>query len=236
MASRRLVVSEVLWYFFDNKIFGPKITTNLMNFDISIGGNIINRVHLIKFLGVTMSSDLSWKLNIGHLNGNSLAKKYIFVADSISEKVGIMGDINIHLEHQTEAHAIQLSTMFGYLQHVQTPRHNKGGLLDIIITRFEFRVHNIIVDPPIISDHSLIYGSLDIELPKSTKKLEMVDRRTRDHADLIRQRSESLKKHKLFAAKEQGYWESLIASNSGNSKVLWSIVSSLMGKKNRRVR
>ncbi|ESO11813.1 hypothetical protein HELRODRAFT_166862 [Helobdella robusta] len=86
-------------------------------------------------------------------------------------QVVIMGDINIHLEYQTEAHAVQLTsllTMFGYLPHVQTPTHNKGGLLDVIITRFEFRVHNIIVDPPIISDHSLLYGLLDIELPKTT--------------------------------------------------------------------
>ena len=82
-----------------------------------------------------------------------------------------MGDINIHLEDQTDVHAEQLTsllTTFGYQQHVQTPTHNKGGLLDVIITRFEFIVHSIVVDPPIISDHSLIYGSIDIELPKTT--------------------------------------------------------------------
>ncbi|ESN93118.1 hypothetical protein HELRODRAFT_181213 [Helobdella robusta] len=84
--------------------------------------------------------------------------------------------------------------------------------------RFEFKVHSIMVDQPIISDHSLIYDSLDIE----QKSLVCL---------VNKKRSESLRKHKLFAAKEQGNWESLITSNSGNSKVHWSIVSSLMGKK-----
>ena len=74
-----------------------------------------------------------------------------------------MGDLNVHLENPDDIHAKQfteLLTSFGLTQHVDSPTHNKGGILDLLITRSDCAVENLRVDPPIISDHGVISGTL----------------------------------------------------------------------------
>ena len=56
--------------------------------------------------------------------------------------------------------AVHRASCFLRSQHVDSPTHNKGGILDLLITRTDCVVQNLRVDPPIISDHGVISGTL----------------------------------------------------------------------------
>ena len=52
---------------------------------------------------------------------------------------------------------------FGLVMHVISPTHNKGGILDVFITRSDHPSPEIFVHAPSISDHSLIEGRLPVQ-------------------------------------------------------------------------
>ena len=52
---------------------------------------------------------------------------------------------------------------FELKQHVSSPTHNKGGILDVFITRSDQPSPEIFVHAPSISDHSLIEGHLPVQ-------------------------------------------------------------------------
>ena len=52
----------------------------------------------------------------------------------------------------------------GMCQHVLTPTHNRGGLLDRIITRKDENVQNVAVVDVGLSDHELIACDTDISV------------------------------------------------------------------------
>ena len=81
-----------------------------------------------------------------------------FVATYNSEVI-ISGDFNVHLENPDDRlgkQFLDLIHSFGFAQHVNSPTHDLGGLLDVIITPSDCGVENLLVDPPIISDHGLV--------------------------------------------------------------------------------
>ena len=68
-------------------IFGPKISTNKFNTNLTIGNTNIDRVDCTKFLGIFLSSNLSWTEHINYLTTkisknlgiiNKLKQKYTF--------------------------------------------------------------------------------------------------------------------------------------------------------------
>ena len=54
---------------------------------------------------------------------------------------------------------------FGICQHVLAPTHNRGGLLDYIITRKDEQIQNVAVVDVGLSDHRFIVCDIDISLP-----------------------------------------------------------------------
>ena len=81
------------------------------------------------------------------------------VVATYNSEIIISGDINVHLEDPDDRHGkqfVDLIHSFGFNQHVNSPTHQLGGLLDVIITRSDSGVENMTVDPPTISDHGLI--------------------------------------------------------------------------------
>ncbi|ESN93144.1 hypothetical protein HELRODRAFT_181251 [Helobdella robusta] len=69
-------------------------------------------------------------------------------------QIAIFGDLNIHLENPSNAHASSfklLLSSFGCTQHIDSPSHRMRGQLDVIITRSEYEVFNVQVDPPVVS-------------------------------------------------------------------------------------
>jgi len=57
-----------------------------------------------------------------------------------------LGDVNVYLDES--------------VQHVKTATHDREHQLDVVITHNDLLVNSLIVDPPMLSDHSLIIGLL----------------------------------------------------------------------------
>ena len=78
----------------------------------------------------------------------------------------VVGDFNIHLENPVDPHTVKFNEYlqsFGLVQHVISPTHNKGEILDVFITRSDQPSPEIFVHAPAISDHSLIAGRLPVQ-------------------------------------------------------------------------
>ena len=72
----------------------------------------------------------------------------------------IMGDINIHLDVITDPATVKFTTevnSFGLKQMVESPTHRAGHTLDIVLVNVDQSTSvSILVQPPVISDHSVI--------------------------------------------------------------------------------
>ena len=52
--------------------------------------------------------------------------------------ITVVGDFNIHLENPVDPHTVKFNEYFqsfGLVQHINSPTHNKGGILDVFIIR-----------------------------------------------------------------------------------------------------
>ena len=70
------------------------------------------------------------------------------------------------MENLIDPHIVKFNEYlqsFGLEQHVSSPTHNKGGILDVFITRSDQPSPEIFVHAPSISDHSLIEGRLPVQ-------------------------------------------------------------------------
>ena len=77
----------------------------------------------------------------------------------------IVGDVNIHLDDLSLTHTVDFNNILsdcGLTQHVQGPTHRGGHTLDVIITKSSTRLLSLVVDPPLLSDHSLIVAQLPV--------------------------------------------------------------------------
>ena len=83
--------------------------------------------------------------------------------------VVIGGDINIHVENQSDVNAsclLELLSSVDLQQHVVSPTHQAGGTLDLVITFNDLGVEELAVEPPgIVSDYSLITRSVSVHRP-----------------------------------------------------------------------
>jgi len=83
------------------------------------------------------------------------------VLERTSSFAGCMfvGDVNVHLDDATTAQVIQLVSLLdgvGLHDVVRQPTHLRGHQLDVFITRTDQPTASVRVDPPLLSDHSLI--------------------------------------------------------------------------------
>lgn len=86
----------------------------------------------------------------------------------------VSGDFNFHLDDPSDADArkfMELMDTFGLLQHITTPTHVSGHILDLIISRLS---NDINVFPPTstyyISDHCFTERQLTIPGPNMLVK------------------------------------------------------------------
>ena len=80
--------------------------------------------------------------------------------------ITVVGDFNIHLENPVDPHTVKVNEylqLFGLEQHVSSPTHNKGGILDVFIIRSDQASPEIFMHAPSISDHYLIEGRLPVQ-------------------------------------------------------------------------
>ena len=69
----------------------------------------------------------------------------------------LTGDFNIRVDRSNDVHAMSLADLlasYDLFQHVTTPTHEQGGILDLVITRSDDEISTINVENKLISDHS----------------------------------------------------------------------------------
>ena len=73
------------------------------------------------------------------------------------------------LQRSTQVKIVLLFEFFSLhsIQHVDSPTHSAGGLLDVVITRSDCNIGNLCVDPPTISDHGLVTCTVPYACPAS---------------------------------------------------------------------
>jgi hypothetical protein len=71
---------------------------------------------------------------------------------------------------------VSLLRDFDLVQHTTGPTHNKGHTLDVFITHRTASV-SVCVDPPVMSDHSLITGQFSVNAVYSTDDKPIMKRR-----------------------------------------------------------
>ena len=88
--------------------------------------------------------------------------------------VYVLGDLNIHFDQVLDPDTIKLQFMLashGLKQAVHVPTHNRGHTLDVIIIREDMNICNITVQPPSISDHSIVSFSFHTAVTQAKSKL-----------------------------------------------------------------
>ena len=86
----------------------------------------------------------------------------------------MLGDFNFHVNDSADVHAkkfLTTLTSFNLIQHVRIPIHEKLNTLDLVISRGDLSVANILTDDSVQSDHSAVLftiSSLRPGLPKAT--------------------------------------------------------------------
>jgi hypothetical protein len=89
--------------------------------------------------------------------------------DATSGHLVILGDLNFHYDRKDNADTRQLMDFletYSLVQHVQTPTHDKGHILDLVITRInEAVVTAVEVAVQQISDHAAVLFTLNVARP-----------------------------------------------------------------------
>ena len=92
----------------------------------------------------------------------------------------IVGDVNVHLDDDTTAQVTRLVSLldgFGLHDVVRQPTHIGGHQLDVFITRTDQPAASVRVDPPLLSDHSLIVVTFISASVKQSSEKTLVRRR-----------------------------------------------------------
>ena len=80
----------------------------------------------------------------------------------------IVGDFNIRLDRTDNAACRRLQDLFathhGLVSRVSTPTHDRGGILDVVATRYDDPTSVQTVDPG-FSDHRLLRWTCNLEKP-----------------------------------------------------------------------
>jgi hypothetical protein len=81
-----------------------------------------------------------------------------------------VGDINVHIDDVTDkrtAWELALLDSFGLIDLIRRPTHRYGHQLHVVISRADQTAPAIRIDPPFLSDPSLIAASISA-FPRST--------------------------------------------------------------------
>ena len=97
---------------------------------------------------------------------------------AMSAPVIMLGDINIHIDDaslSSTSNFMDIVTSCGMQQLVTGPTHRAGHTLDVVI------VHNttsatVVIEPPVISDHSVITVTVDVVSARETSTVTVTKR------------------------------------------------------------
>jgi hypothetical protein len=87
------------------------------------------------------------------------------------EPVVVTGDLNVRFDRPTDPHTVQLTDMLaahGLVNHVMSTTHNKGGSLDVVITRVDAPPPSVHIIDAGLSDHQLLRWQAPLSRPCPT--------------------------------------------------------------------
>ena len=94
---------------------------------------------------------------------------YIDKQATMSGKLSVVGDFNFHVGSTSSQDTKKFVDIFHSLnpqQHVHEPTHNRGHILDLVLTRCnELTISNLQIDAPIMSDHGAAHCNLPLGKP-----------------------------------------------------------------------
>jgi Endonuclease-reverse transcriptase len=82
----------------------------------------------------------------------------------------LIGDLNLHLHVVNDSNTARFHTAIEshrLQQHVSSPTHRSGHLLDVFITRSDCPVRAVDIQPPGLSDHTFITVTVDLQFQHS---------------------------------------------------------------------
>jgi hypothetical protein len=88
-----------------------------------------------------------------------------------NEPVLFVGDVNIRLDRPTDASCCEFTALLsarGFTNRVTTSTHDKGGMLDVVVTRSDLPPLDIDVIDVGLSDHRLLQWSSTFARPAPT--------------------------------------------------------------------
>lgn len=100
---------------------------------------------------------------------------------SLFSNLVIMDDVNVLLGSELDPHTVgfcQLLEVHGFVQHVPTPRHRAGHLLDVFMTLSEQTVLSVSVDPLMPSDQLPITAVMQVCVPRCCERFVVVEERS----------------------------------------------------------
>ena len=80
----------------------------------------------------------------------------------------LVGDVNIRLDRPTDADAVQFTELLdahGFANHVTSPTHELGGMLDVVVSRVDLPPLHVDVHDVGLSDHRLLQWSAQLMRP-----------------------------------------------------------------------
>ena len=97
---------------------------------------------------------------------NEFFEEFSYILETLTtfhSQLLITGDFNIHMDDPDDVHGIHLSSLlrdFDLKQSVNNPTHNRGRILDMVITRSDCEISSIKIEPPSLSDYALLIYSI----------------------------------------------------------------------------
>ena len=82
-----------------------------------------------------------------------------------SVAVTITGDINIHFEQAADVNTCKIMETleyFGFHQFINTPTHELGGILDVIVASNDHPQEDIVIDDVGLSNHMLVSWAVNL--------------------------------------------------------------------------
>lgn len=80
----------------------------------------------------------------------------------------LTGDLNIHLEWHQDADSLkllQVTGAYGLRQLVQEPTHDRGGLLDVMLTTHKTDIVDVVASESGFSDHKVVHWTMSTAGP-----------------------------------------------------------------------
>jgi hypothetical protein len=120
---------------------------------------------------VTSGSTVFVLVVVYQLGSHAVTEDFISNLSDVLERTSsatrcvLVGYVDVSLDDATSADGIKLLSLLGAFNMydcVHQPTHHRGHQLDVVVVRRDQPVTSIRVDTPVMSDHSLITGTLDV--------------------------------------------------------------------------